>query len=164
MPLVDKITQELWKPENVRAMSQYVRRLCQDELRRQDIEAGVPETGQVYQKDEEGKLVVDPELAKKRSSGRELRNLHARRWAKFCSEPQDEQRCEELGFFRDPKSVVVQETRLAESTAECPDELVAAVKIPGLDDADADDTEETEPAADDAPKRDPKRRRRYVGS
>lgn len=138
MALIDSKTSKPWSPGHVNSMLGHIRQACVKELRRRDQAAGIPEDGKVYTVtgDEGGNarehLRVDRDLAGKKSTGRELRMLTERKWAEFCAVPRHELHyAKVLGLDANPRAVAARAKHVAMVRGEVPDELAAAVEIPG---------------------------------
>lgn len=98
----------VWQPHNVRLMSRRVRMGARDDLRARDEKNGILASNgwKVYRQASgaasttgntshaTGRYVADRHLSSLKHTGRDLRLLHASRWATFCSKPQDESQCD----------------------------------------------------------------------
>ncbi len=96
MAAIDTKTGKPWPaPWPTRKLNQ-IKKQCSDQLRARDMVRGIPESGQVYDTKLVGEgdtakavLTINPILAEKRHTFRELRQLYEARYAEFCSVPQD---------------------------------------------------------------------------
>lgn len=85
-----------WSAVNAQRAIKEIREQCQDDLRKRDSSRGIPANGQVYvdntpEADMTGRLEVNQELSRRRSTGADFNKLFRSRCAAFCAVPQDEE-------------------------------------------------------------------------